>query len=51
MWNQIRPALVMIAAMTVMTGLVYPLTMTGIAEVDAPPVVPGDRSISDGSAA
>jgi K+-transporting ATPase ATPase C chain len=36
MWRELRPAIVVLVALTAMTGLVYPLAVTGIAQLVFP---------------
>ena len=47
MLRQIRPAIVLIVLMTVLTGLAYPLAMTGLAQVLFPHQAAGSLIVKD----
>lgn len=48
--TQLRPAIGILALMTLLTGLAYPLLITGIAQIAFPHQANGSLTISDGQA-
>ena len=50
MLKQCRPALVLLAAMTILTGIIYPLAVTAVAQVFFPHRANGSLIIKDGKA-
>lgn len=48
MWKDIRPALAMLAVFTVLTGVIYPLVVTGVANVAFPVEAAGSFVRVDG---
>jgi K+-transporting ATPase ATPase C chain len=50
MLDQVRPALVSLLALTLLTGVVYPLVVTGIAQAAFPRQANGSLIIEDGKA-
>jgi len=50
MRNQLRPALVLLALLTLLTGILYPLTVTGLAQLIFPRQANGSLIVSGGKA-
>jgi K+-transporting ATPase ATPase C chain len=48
MWNHLKPSLVMLVLMTVMTGALYPALVTGIAQALFPYQANGSLNVKDG---
>lgn len=48
MTREIRPAIVLLLALTVITGLIYPLLMTGLAQISFPEKANGSLITRDG---
>jgi K+-transporting ATPase c subunit len=49
--KQIKPAVVMFLLLTILVGIVYPLVVTGIAQVIFPAQANGDLIVHDGNVA
>ena len=49
MLREIRPAIVLLAALTIITGLIYPLAVTGVAELVFPHQAQGSLIVKDGN--
>ena len=50
MWSQIRPAIMSLALLTVLTGVIYPVVVTGIAHLLFPRQANGSLIVKDGKA-
>jgi len=50
MWKHVRPALMCLILLTVLTGLIYPVVVTGIAQVVFPRQANGSLIMKDGKA-
>jgi K+-transporting ATPase ATPase C chain len=50
MWTQVRPAVLSLLLLTVLTGLLYPLALTGIAQVLFPAQANGSLILKNGAA-
>lgn len=48
--NQLRPAIVIFLLLTIITGVIYPLTITGIAQIAFPHQANGSIIVMDGKA-
>lgn len=51
MVQQIKPALILLALFTLLTGVIYPLTVTGVAQLAFPSQANGSLIVVDGKAA